>query len=78
MEDEIAMQYFEWANGNRSIPVITVILFGTALMPEKWKAYQRAYKRGGCAVSLKAIRIKDHALMNISLLQEKWNIKPKI
>ena len=78
LEDEVAMQYFEWANGNRSLPVITVILFGTLIMPEKWTAYQRAFKRGREALPLKDIRLKEHALTNLLTLQTQWNITPKI
>ena len=76
LRDEIAMQYFEWSNGNRSLPVLTVILFGTLVMPEEWKAYRAAFRRGGAATELRHIQLKEYAHHDISVLRKMWNIYP--
>ncbi len=52
MKGEVSMQYFEWANGNRSLPVLTVMIFGSLLMPEHMLSYWQAYERGASAKPL--------------------------
>lgn len=74
MKGEICMQYFEFGNGNRSIPVITVMTFGTLFMPEEWREYQYQYRRGKAAVNLSKIDLKGHAEEAVFQLKNKWNL----
>lgn len=78
LRDEVSMQYFEWANGNKSVPVITVILFGSIVMPEEWKAYRQAWKRGKAAIPLRHIQLKEYAHQDIQALRKLWNIQFEI
>ena len=74
LKDEVCMQYFEFANGNRSIPVMIVILFGTLIMPEEISAYLQAWKRGRKAVSISAIHLKDFAREPLYQLRSQWKL----
>jgi len=74
MKGEISMQYFEFGNGNRSIPVITVMLFGSFFMPEEWKEYLRQYRRGKGASDLSKIDLKQFATLPIHQLEKQWKL----
>ncbi|MHB1277395.1 MAG: Coq4 family protein [Bacteroidia bacterium] len=74
MQGEICMQYFEFGNGNRSIPVITVMLFGTFFMPEKFNEYRHNYTRGKKARQLSRVDLKNYANQPLDQLKIQWNL----
>lgn len=74
MEGEIRMQYFEFGNGNRSIPVMTVMFFGTLFMPEKFRFYANEFLRGSKARDLSNIDLKLFAHQSIHQLKKQWYI----
>lgn len=74
MLGEICMQYFEFGNGNRSLPVLTVMLFGTLFMPEKFQEYKLQYFRGKRAHPLSQINLKHFATHPLNTLQTLWNL----
>jgi ubiquinone biosynthesis protein Coq4 len=49
--EEIAMQYYLLGNGKRTIYLISVILLGTLLYPDKIKLFKKAYQKGKTAYS---------------------------
>lgn len=75
MEGEVRMQYFEFGNGNRSLPVITVMFFGTLFMPERLCYFIQEYKRGSLAGNLRHIDLKQYAHLSINQLRNQWTIR---
>jgi ubiquinone biosynthesis protein Coq4 len=45
-EGEVCLQCFMLGNGRVSFPVLATVLYGVVTMPEYWKAFTAAYKRG--------------------------------
>lgn len=74
MKGEICMQYFEFGNGNRSLPVITVMFFGTLFMPEELSEYLSQYRRGKAAQNLTLLDLKQVANQSITHLRKLWNL----
>jgi hypothetical protein len=62
-EGEVCLQCFMLGNGHLSFPVAATVLYGFITMPEYWKVFTQAYRRGK-----KSIRIKDWQWF--SILQE--------
>lgn len=51
-EGEVCLQCFMLGNGHLSFPVLATVAFGLATMPEHWKKFRSAYRRGQCANSI--------------------------
>ena len=51
-EGEVSLQCFMLGNGHLSFPVIATVTYGFLTMPEYWKKFIRAYRRGKRASSL--------------------------
>jgi ubiquinone biosynthesis protein Coq4 len=62
-EGEVCLQCFMLGNGHISFPVAATVLYGFITMPEYWKKFGVAYRRGK-----NSIPIKDWAWF--SILQE--------
>ena len=45
-EGEVCLQCFMLGNGHLSFPVAATVLYGMMTMPEYWKSFKAAYKRG--------------------------------
>lgn len=45
-EGEVCLQCFMLGNRHVSFPVIATVLFGIVTMPEYWKKFREAYRRG--------------------------------
>lgn len=45
-EGEGCLQCFMLGNGRISFPVIATVLYGYLTMPEHWRAFRKAYRRG--------------------------------
>ncbi|HEY6161220.1 MAG TPA: hypothetical protein VI112_08355 [Bacteroidia bacterium] len=45
-EGEVRMQFFFLGNRRYSFPVISTVLAGIVLMPDKWKSFCREFRRG--------------------------------
>ncbi|MDX5320906.1 MAG: ubiquinone biosynthesis protein COQ4 [Bacteroidota bacterium] len=74
MKGEIAMQFFEYGNGNRSAPVVVVMLFGAFFMPEEWPYFRRQYQRGAKASDISQLDLKEFAHLSLVQLKSQWNI----
>ena len=51
-EGEVCLQCFMLGNGHLSFPVLATVTYGFVTMPEYWKKFKGAYKRGKHACSL--------------------------
>ncbi len=51
-EGEVCLQCFMLGNGHLSFPVAATVLYGFLTMPEYWKKFHRAFRRGYNASSL--------------------------
>jgi hypothetical protein len=51
-EGEVCLQCFMMGNNHISFPVVATVLYGFFTMPEYWKKFIVAYKRGAKATSL--------------------------
>jgi len=45
-DGEVCLQCFMLGNGHLSFPVAATVLYGLVTMPEHWKKFRTAYKRG--------------------------------
>lgn len=48
-DGEVCLQCFMLGNGHISFPVAATVLYGMVTMPEYWKKFRSAYRRGKCA-----------------------------
>jgi ubiquinone biosynthesis protein Coq4 len=71
---EIMMQYFELGNGNRSLVVWIVIIFGTLLVPEYIKIYFQAYKKGRQSKSLNSVFLEHELNTSLALLRQRLHL----
>ena len=51
-DGEVCLQNFMLGNGHISFPVMATVLYGFITMPEHWKKFFRAYKRGKTAMPI--------------------------
>jgi len=52
-EGEVCLQCFMLGNGHISFPVAATVLFGFVTMPEYWKKFRTAYRRGKKSIPIK-------------------------
>lgn len=52
---EVCLQCFMLANGRYTLPVFVTVLFGWCVMPNYWKDFVEAYKRGRKCKSLQEL-----------------------
>jgi hypothetical protein len=52
-EGEVCLQCFMLGNGHISFPVAATVLYGFVTMPEYWKKFRIAYKRGKQCIPIK-------------------------
>ncbi len=52
-EGEVCLQCFMLGNGHISFPVAATVLYGFVTMPEYWKKFRMAYRRGKNSISIK-------------------------
>lgn len=45
-EGEVCLQCFMMGNGHLSFPVLATVIYGFVTMPEYWKQFRKAYRRG--------------------------------
>lgn len=70
-EGEGCLQCFMLGNGHVSFPVVATVLYGVATMPEHWKAFAVAYKRGKVCKPIAEWKWFEILEVNTSLLKEK-------
>jgi ubiquinone biosynthesis protein Coq4 len=51
-EGEVSLQCFMLANGRVTFPVLFSVIVGLTIMPDKWRAFSIAWKRGRATHSL--------------------------
>ena len=52
-EGEVCLQCFMLGNGHLSFPVAATVLYGFVTMPEYWKKFRIAYRRGRQSIPIK-------------------------
>ena len=52
-EGEVCLQCFMLGNGHISFPVVATVLYGFVTMPEYWKKFRTAYRRGSKSITIK-------------------------
>ncbi len=52
-EGEVCLQCFMLGNGHLSFPVVATVIYGALTMPEYWKCFLQAYRRGAGSISIK-------------------------
>lgn len=52
-EGEVCLQCFMLGNGHISFPVAATVLYGFVTMPEYWKKFRMAYRRGKSSIPIK-------------------------
>ncbi len=73
-KDEVAMQYFEFANGNRSLTVCLVLFFGPLLQPWSLTHYLKAFKRGIKAEKVWTKSLKDYLNWPLHQVRKEWRL----
>lgn len=51
-DGEVCLQCFMLGNGHISFPVAATVLYGTITMPEHWKKFRAAFRRGKSAIPI--------------------------
>ncbi|MEO1514401.1 MAG: hypothetical protein AAFV95_05290 [Bacteroidota bacterium] len=69
--DEVRMQCFLTGNGKRSSYCLLAIATGVLLMPEHWKSFREAYRRGKAALPCHAWDFQYLLREPLQLLQKK-------
>ncbi len=72
-EGEVCLQCFMLGNKHVSFPVIATVLYGILTMPEYWKNFMLAYKRGAASISLNNWKWFDIITEQTDTLQQKIN-----
>jgi len=71
-EGEVCLQAFMLGNGHLSFPVASTLLFGLCTMPEYWRSFQTAWRRGKRAPAISGWNWP--ALVTLSTLELKQRI----
>ena len=74
-EGEVCLQCFMLGNKHLSFPVVATVLFGFITMPEHWKKFIIAYRRGANSVSLKHCKWFDIIGEETIVLRNRINTK---
>ncbi len=75
-EGEVCLQCFMLANGRITIPVIFSVMFGVTIMPDKWKSFRAAWKRGRATRSLNSLNWFDLVPLQLQEVQQEiFNLK---
>ncbi len=74
-EGEVCLQCFMLGNRHLSFPVIATVLFGFVTMPEHWKKFITAYRRGTKSASLKHYKWFDIIGKKTMVLRNRINTK---
>jgi hypothetical protein len=77
-EGEGCLQCFMLGNGHVSFPVVATVLYGVVTMPEYWKAFSIAYKRGRRSKPIADWKWFELLDQNTSLLKRKINDNEKM
>ncbi len=72
-EGEVCLQCFMLGNKHLSFPVAATVLYGFLTMPEYWKKFIVAYKRGANSASLKDCKWIELVTEETSILKTRIN-----
>lgn len=70
---EIAMQFWLFGNGKRSLFVLLAMLVGAVLYVDEYSAFAKAYSTGKRAPNIHSIDFKQHLSTPISLFKQQLN-----
>lgn len=72
-EGEVCLQCFMLGNGHISFPVAATVLYGFATMPEYWRSFAKAYRRGKRSGAIKNWKWFTLLTQSTQILQTKIN-----
>lgn len=68
--DEIRMQAFMIGNGNYSISVFAIFIFGALILPNLWSIFYIDFRKGRESVPIKTWTIEEYSHFKTSLLRK--------
>ena len=71
---ELRMQYFELGNGNRSIPMWTVIIVGSLMAPDAWRYAKADFDRGRKSQALNALDLIESLQLPLEQVRKRYGI----
>jgi ubiquinone biosynthesis protein Coq4 len=72
-EGEVCLQCFMLGNGHLSFPVAATVLYGFITMPEYWRAFRNAYRRGRQSMPIEKWKWFQLLYEPLESLQQKIN-----
>ncbi|MFZ1527133.1 MAG: Coq4 family protein [Ferruginibacter sp.] len=76
-DGEVCLQCFMLGNGHISFPVLATVIYGLVTMPEHWKLFKAAYKRGKKAPELENWKWFELLQQETAILKQKINFNAK-
>ena len=73
--DEIAMQYYLYGNGKRSLYLMMVIISGTLFYPTRFSYFKQQYKRGKTAHEFYGLDFLNMLSVPLTHIQKTFNIQ---
>lgn len=70
LEGEISLQFFEYGNGNKSLPVAIVLICGIIIKPESLYQFIKAYKRGRHSCPLNELQLLSNLETQLSVVHK--------
>jgi ubiquinone biosynthesis protein Coq4 len=77
-DGEVCLQCFMLGNGHLSFPVTATVLYGLITMPEHWKTFRCAYRRGRQSISIEHWQWFDLLHEPLEQLQQKISNKESV
>ena len=73
--DEIAMQYYLYGNGKRSLYLMMVIISGTLFYPTRFSYFKQQYQRGKQAYEFYGLDFLNMLSIPLTHIQQTFNIQ---
>ncbi|MEQ1798097.1 MAG: hypothetical protein ABL872_09100, partial [Lacibacter sp.] len=77
-EGEVCLQFFMLANGRISFPVLITVFFGALTMPEYYRSFRTAYRKGKLAADLQNMDWFSIMELPLCVVQEQINGKSPV
>lgn len=73
-EEEIQLQFFEFGNGNHSLPVYIAIVIGTIIAPDFLPEYIEAYRKGRKCTPITPELLIENLTNSVDQLQKQLSL----
>ncbi|MBL7718715.1 MAG: hypothetical protein JNL72_07760 [Flavipsychrobacter sp.] len=77
-EGEVCLQYFMLGNGHVSFPVLITVTFGALFMPEHYRLFAQAYRRGKATPSMNGVEWFDLVPLSLRSVQQQLQLTNNI